>query len=80
MQMYFFFPEQAKPGTAVFKKLVERMRAEKIFQAIVVVQLELHPIAKKAVSEIQRTAIFMDVFQVDFVLNSYFKYFPVFSF
>lgn len=65
-QIYVFFPEEPKVGVKTMKTYSQRMKAENVFKAILVVQLSLTPFARSSISEIS-AKFHLDVFQVKLI-------------
>lgn len=61
-QIYVFFPEEAKVGVKTIKTYAERMKAENVHRAILVVQQHLTPFAKQCVNEMANK-YHLEVFQ-----------------
>ncbi|OWM86902.1 DNA-directed RNA polymerases II and IV subunit 5A-like [Punica granatum] len=61
-RIYVFFPEGEKSGVSVVKSYITRMKADKVWSAILVLQKGLTPAGKEAVSEYGRL-FRMDVFE-----------------
>lgn len=67
MQIFIFFPEEAKVGVKTIKTYAERMKAESVTRAILVVQQNLTPFARQCVSEMS-SKYHLEVFQVRIAL------------
>lgn len=52
-QIYVFFPKEPKVGVKPIREYCQRLEAERVIRAIIVVQQGLTPIAKQAVGEMQ---------------------------
>ena len=50
-QLFVFFPEDEKVGVKPIKTYCERMKAQNVFRAIIVVKVNLTPFAKQAIRE-----------------------------
>ncbi|MCO5573899.1 hypothetical protein L7F22_027674 [Adiantum nelumboides] len=61
-QIFVFFPEEPKVGVKTIKTYAERMKAENVHRALLVVQQHLTPFAKQCVSEMS-SKYHMEVFQ-----------------
>ncbi|XP_059444328.1 DNA-directed RNA polymerases II and IV subunit 5A-like [Corylus avellana] len=61
-QIYVFFPEEPKVGVKTMKTYSQRMKAENVYKAILVVQQSLTPFAKSSINEIS-SKFQLDVFQ-----------------
>lgn len=61
-QIFVFFPEEAKVGVKTIKTYAERMKAESVTRAILVVQQNLTPFARQCVSEMS-SKYHLEVFQ-----------------
>lgn len=65
LQIYVFFPDEAKVGVKTMKTYTNRMKSENVFRAILVVQQNLTPFARTCISEIS-VKFHLEVFQVIF--------------
>ncbi|XP_059443465.1 DNA-directed RNA polymerases II and IV subunit 5A-like [Corylus avellana] len=65
-QIYVFFPEEPKVGVKTMKTYSQRMKAENVYKAILVVQQSLTPFAKSSINEIS-SKFQLDVFQVKLI-------------
>ncbi|KAL3680161.1 hypothetical protein R1sor_023117 [Riccia sorocarpa] len=61
-QLFVFFPEEAKVGVKTIKTYAERMKAESVTRAILIVQQNLTPFARQCVSEMS-SKYHLEVFQ-----------------
>ncbi|KAJ6793074.1 DNA-directed RNA polymerases II and IV subunit 5A [Iris pallida] len=59
-QIFVFFPDDVKIGVTHIKKYIDRMKSENATRAILVVQQNLTPMAKKSIQEV---TYHMEVFQ-----------------
>lgn len=50
-QLFVFFPEDEKVGVKPIKTMTDRMREESVFNAILVLRVDITPFAKQAVQE-----------------------------
>lgn len=50
-QLFVFFPEDEKVGVKPIKTMTDRMREESVFNAVLVVRVDITPFAKQAVQE-----------------------------
>lgn len=67
-QIFVFFPEEAKVGVKTIKTYAERMKAESVTRAILIVQQNLTPFARQCVSEMS-SKYHLEVFQVYFTCS-----------
>jgi len=68
LQIYVFFPEEAKVGVKTIKNYTNIMKSENVPRAILVVQQNLTPFAKTCISEIS-SKFFLEVFQVNMIFT-----------
>jgi len=68
LQIYVFFPEDAKVGVKTIKNYTNIMKSENVPRAILVVQQNLTPFAKTCISEIS-SKFHLEVFQVNIDLH-----------
>ncbi|KAM7275129.1 hypothetical protein ACFE04_016995 [Oxalis oulophora] len=61
-QIYVFFPDREKVGVSDIKGYINRLRSEKVFKAIVVIQKQMSPFARSSISEVS-SVIHLEVFQ-----------------
>ncbi|CAN1215212.1 DNA-directed RNA polymerases II and IV subunit 5A [Linum perenne] len=62
LQIYVFFPEEAKVGVKTMKTYINRMKSEDVLRAILVVQQHLTPFARTCISEMSNK-FQLEVFQ-----------------
>lgn len=63
IQIFVFFPDEAKVGVKTIKTYVDRMKTENVHRALLVVQQNLTPFARQCVSEMS-SKYHLEVFQV----------------
>lgn len=54
-QLFVFFPEDERLGVKPIKTYLDRMRAESVFNAIIVLRVDITPYAKQALQEMSDT-------------------------
>ncbi len=62
-QLFVFFPEDEKVGVKPIKTYCERMKAENVFRAIVVVKVNLTPMAKDALRQMAQRQYRVEYFR-----------------
>ncbi|KAJ6812087.1 DNA-directed RNA polymerases II and IV subunit 5A [Iris pallida] len=61
-QIYVFFPDDVRIGVTHIKKYIDRIKSENATRAILVVQQNLTPMAKRSIQEVSQ-AYHMEVFR-----------------
>jgi len=62
-QLFVFFPEDEKVGVKPIKTYCERMKAENVLRAIIVVKISLTPFAKQAIREMSTRGYRVEYFK-----------------
>jgi len=62
-QLFVFFPEDEKVGVKPIKTYCERMKAENVLRAIIVVKINLTPFAKQAIREMSQRGYRVEYFR-----------------
>lgn len=62
-QLFVFFPEDEKVGVKPIKTYCERMKAENVFRAIIVVKINLTPMAKDALRQMAQRQYRVEYFR-----------------